>query len=1131
MSPAVYSMSPGLGMMSSPPASSPNWPRGSPGSVFDNVEAFPDSASSSAVVPQTPGGTIVARRTPGATPNSVAPRKRLAPEEINAKWREIFGKMETWTSEDVELQTPTAASTVKGSAATSAATYRVTSYASAAAAQALYATELARYEQQAEGYAFRAQQHAQLVLRAQHQQRNGVKNGERRIILAALEPPPSAPQLPQLTPFTPSIAAVDAEWRAELRREPEKLRGDAMDHKALEGRLMDFLHRESHPLTLVKESFVSNFLEAYSVAKNPALRACTTNQASDLLLSNTLPTLLYFLDLLTKLLMKLFPELDATRNPETLESIRQSAMESIFPSIFPTLFALYKRKYFFRDAELSSKMSVLSSVGQGGCNLTLLDLGVSKYFCLDETVVMEERVKMREKRRARERKRRREEEGETEAEAALREMEEDRVREQKEAAALKKIQEERKKATRARREEEQLGLVPDSAADGPISQLTHAFDQAALDAAVGAGENSADSERGMRTPPRKVVASQTTLSPVTSPSHHTRSSSSSATPTLLRSPSGSNGRIHGRPVSAGSPGSPAMPILPPVTRLSPVTGFDSGSLSRSPRAERIQDVMLSRSPSHRIAGSLATAPLGSPSNISKSQRKIGLVPTTIVSSNSSLSTEDDLSSTSSAQLLDHSPARSKSMRMLSASQIAAATAALRNGGESIADGAGVSSAVPTDAAHSLLPHTSPKTSASSSAEAAKKQVGFFSPGVTEATPENTSPTVQANISEEVSISPTAMNSTVSQPSSLGLALQQRRGPIFTGAAGASSAAHANSHSVNTARSGPSTPPRVYREDKATISAGGRALGLGLSGKNGAGLVESDEDEADDLPNSKRHPWQGDRDDDSSNDNSPRLPSMTNSTGGNGGFPALGSSMPMLQGLPSSMLTHTPGSGSELLKKEIARQREGKRFRKGGENDVQGSPQLLSSDSGSSSHHSTVISPANHLSAQQPFILNSSPGGLNLTAASNPSLTNGAIGLERRDGEDGARAELNDEDEEDDNPAFPYQEAVILLRRLTSERTPRDKLQCLIAVSQEVVSSRNCGCLLSCVICRADRCLSITFSVLVRGSFLLPSDLPCDRFSSEARRALHQCRRSSLDRLLHSVEVPTSECHQRGGVHR
>src|SRR5207253_2177200 len=119
--------------------------------------------------------------------------------------------------------------------------------------------------------------------------------------------------------------AVDLEWRASLAADPAALRGDALDHRTLESKLMDFLHRENHPLTRVKESFVANFLEAYSVLKNPTLKGCTTNQASDLLLSNTLPTLLYYLDLLTKLLVKLFPELDANRNPHTMESIRQSS--------------------------------------------------------------------------------------------------------------------------------------------------------------------------------------------------------------------------------------------------------------------------------------------------------------------------------------------------------------------------------------------------------------------------------------------------------------------------------------------------------------------------------------------------------------------------------------------------------------------------------------------------------------------------------------------------------------------------------------------------------------------------------------------------------------------------------------
>jgi hypothetical protein len=848
-----------------------------------------------------PHGSPATPATPARTPNHVR-RPRMTPDEINAKWKEIFSAMERWTAES-------------------------SSYEAAAAAQTTYELDLTKYDRMMEGHSIQAEQYARLVQLSLTQQATGIKKGERKVIVPALPAPPAAPIPPPLTPFSPSVASVDLEWRASLAADPDRLRGDALDHRMLESRLMEYLHRENHPLTHVKEQFVANFLEAYSVLKNPTLKGCTTNHASDLLLSNTLPTLLYFLDLLSKLLIKIFPELDAVRNPNTMESIRQSSMESIFPSIFPTLFALYKRKYFFRDAELSSKMSVLSSTGHGGCNITLEDMGVSKWFCLDERIVEEERQKSLEKKRRKEREKRRAA-GETEEQATIREAEEDRQRDT--AAAAVSTSPQQNPLASEKKTVASLASPPTIHRANPAHTLQLSPPQQAAGSLDGPADGS-------------ILPHP--ISQLTRDADDAAESTSSAVPSRHQSPSPppSNGvPSHSRPRSTPttphkSPGyrstlvaqSPVRII--PTTRLTPVTDFEAGSLGRSPRAEKIQD-MLSRSPSRRIASAL---PLPSPSALSKSH-------------------------TRSAHIIDSSPVKAKSF---SQAQVAQAEVALNgNGAADTSVSPSTNGVEPSlSIASGMLFDSSSDPSlvrTPSPAHDAKKQVGFTA---TFSTAADSTPILGPTPSPAASThqGASAMATPANGSSSLGLALKQLRHSPST---------DQNGHAPASALT---TPPRAI--DKPRLGFGARTIG------NVSSSTISDSD-----------------DDDSSSSSSPRMPTMD-------GMPAMGSSMPMLQGLPSSMLTHTPGTGAELLKQEMRQKKETKRSNGTDANDTAAATQ--------------------HLDSQQPFVLNSS-------SAAAPSA--------------------DDPDTDADlEPAFPYQEAVVLLRRLTAERTPRDKLQCLIAVSQEV----------------------------------------------------------------------------------
>ena len=726
----------------------------------------------------------------------------------------------------------------------------------------------------------------------------------------------------------------DEKWRAELAAHPETLRGDALDHRMVESKLMTYLTREDYPLTQVKEKFIANFLEAYSVQRNSGLKGSTTNQISDLLLSNTLPTLLYFLDLLTKVLIKLFPELDAHRNSNTMESIRQSSMECIFPSIFPTLMALYKKKYVYRDLELYSKMTILASVGAGGCNITLDDLGVSKWFCLDDKLVLAERAKGIEKRRSKERMKR-SLLGESEEEARQREAEEDRQ------MALE--EEQRWKEIRARRKQEPKGansnnpqstnpatIPPQSTSSSdhaaqsspttsiihhPISSLTNADDTVRL-TPIAPDDGDTSSQSQFTTPPR------------TSPSRHTspliQLDGANLTSNANISPASGT---HSTDTNLGIPRSlpsnvPRLrssnpshsPSRNPQTRLEAVADFEAGSLSRSPRAEKIQD-LLSRSPSRRVIPN--NAPTSTATASDKTNGPIGMPSS---SPSSSLAT----SHTTRADTLQH-PQDGAAVSTSSARKPRSLSSAL-NESASTAD----------------------TTTPTNTGDVSSNMITPLQPTVPSHTPNDTRKQVGFSTSTDSSTIPAPTPFTTPQQPAMGgglaAALKQAR-----------------------------TPNGVIASPPSLRTSEHKPSNLGFGGSKTLDTISH-------LT----------RDSDDEDEDFPRMPLLDG--------PVLGSSMPMLQGLPSSLLTHTPGSGSELLKRELQEKKEKKHRAQAASMDI------------------TPVTPA---------VSASTPGGVSQTAVPTP---------------------IEDEDEEE---TFPFQEAVVLLRRLSQEHTPRDKLQCLIAVASEV----------------------------------------------------------------------------------
>ena len=912
----------------------PSTPQQSPHT--SHPASSPTSLDSAPATPATPGGTVTARRSSASRPR--VPRASVTQDEINTRWKQIFAEMERWTAD--EPNTAAAAATppaAKSAAAAPASSRAPCSYATAAAAQAAFDKATQAYSVQLEGYAIMLDRHQCLTEAAAAQKAaGGPRKGERKLVAPApMPPPPVAPAPPPLTPYAPSQQLPDdLAWRASLAAHPESLRGDALDHVSLESRLMEYLHRDSSPVTRVKESFVSNFLDAYSVQRNASLRGCTTNQASDLLLSNTLPTLLYFLELLVKLLARLFPELDSDRNQATHESIRQSAMESIFPSIFPTLFALYKRKYFFRDAELAAKIAVLASTGPDGVNIRPADVGVSKFFCLDAAVVEAERKHALHKKKRAEREKRAAL-GESEAQAVVREAQEDLWMQRNEdemAQAFDRMQElQAEEEAKAEKDTGQSAEPMDSPPHIPrakahqtlqlsprgtaepgdsvdssappghaISGLTRGDDPDPefVLSAVGSVENGASSatprtESPSRTTPRHSPSSSHNGLPAASVSPLKTAPSTPKTVRGAITIGGGGASGVGASLLSTSSGARAIP----QTRLLAVSSseFEAKSLSSSPHAEKMQDMFLAMSPARRGA-SAATSNAQAAASLSKSSRAGSVQPELTQPQTSPVKTSSSRTVSGNAAVVSSPSVPESSFQKVG---VVSTSAAL----------GGLSAAMhptPANGNHSALP---------------------------------------------------------AAPSGLALGLSKQR-------AATSSA---------TSNGGPSKSSKFGFSSNGTLSL-------------------------------SRHSSSDDSDDDDAA-STPSMPSM------GGTMPALGSSLPMLMGLPSSMLTHTPGQGSELLKKELQKKKSIQMAQ--AIKDANAAADFSITDTNSSADVNTTADAqdsVHHVHSQQPFVLNSSD--VTTVADREPET-------------------------------FPYQEAVVLLRRLSFERTPRAKLACLIAVSQEI----------------------------------------------------------------------------------
>ena len=163
----------------------------------------------------------------------------------------------------------------------------------------------------------------------------------------------------------PKTAEEDMQWRQRL------IRNKATDDlKALESTLLLLLDRPSHPL----HAFCQHFIRAFNTHYAPLL-SLSSRQSSDLLYY-AVTEVDHFCTCLANLIMSLYPELYSR---EGVEMAKLTVFESVCPAVYSVLFSIYKRKNYYKDAEMAAKISSLQGVAVG-------ELGVSEALRLDGTM-------------------------------------------------------------------------------------------------------------------------------------------------------------------------------------------------------------------------------------------------------------------------------------------------------------------------------------------------------------------------------------------------------------------------------------------------------------------------------------------------------------------------------------------------------------------------------------------------------------------------------------------------------------------------------------------------------------------------------------------------------------------------